>query len=147
MVGPVVATPAATGGPPEIVTFEDQFDDVNPCSGEVHTLFSTVTLRVHQFDNEAADRHHANIQFFVQISTSDGFSGTVVGPDIQNGAGLFGSEEGTGMFASMANGVLSNPQTKQRIRVHGNIHVTQVNMVAIVDNFTFVLECLGRTGG
>ena len=147
MVVPVVATSAAPGGPPEIVTFQDQFDDVNPCSGEAHTLFSTVTMRIHQFDNEAADRHHANIQFFIQISTSDGFSGTIVGPDIQNGAGLFGSEGGTGMFASMGNGVLSNPETKQQIRVHGSFHVTLVNMATIVDNSTFVLECVGRPAG
>lgn len=140
----LMAGPGSAKAPPEVITFEaEPFTDINPCTGEEHTIFSTLTLRIHEFEVETSERHHFNIQFFVDVRTSDGFSGKVVGPDIDNGSGLFGGEEGTGMFATMANGVISNPDTGQRFRVHVNGHFVQVNGVPKVDSFVFELDCLG----
>lgn len=142
----LVGGPAAAKGPPEVVSFEDQVVAVNPCTGEVHTLFLSLSLRIHEFNNEAGDRHHFNIHESIDIETSDGFSGTLVGAVIDNGARLFGSEETTGMFAAVENAVLSNPVTGQRIRFQMNVHVVLVDMELIVDNFTLIPECLGANG-
>jgi len=142
----LVGGPAAAKGPPDIVSFEDEVVAVNPCTGEVHTLFLSLSLRIHEFNNEAGDRHHFNIHESIDIETSDGFSGTLVGAVIDNGAGLFGSEETTGMFAAAENAVLSNPATGQRIRFQFHDHLTLVDMELIVDNFTLVLECMAANG-
>lgn len=145
-VGLVGAAPAVATAPPEIVVDEVVIEQVNPCTGDEHTLFIVVTDRVHAFDNEAGNRHHANLQGSFQVTTSDGFSGTVVGPAVNNGTGPFGAEEATGgsMFAELFNGVLSNPETGERFRFHQSFHVTEQNGVLIVESFTEVLQCLGR---
>lgn len=142
----LVVGPAAAKGPPEIVTFEDEVVAVNPCTGEGHTLFLSLSLRIHEFNNEAGDRHHFNIHESIDIETSDGFSGRLVGAVIDNGEGLFGSEETTGLVAAVENAVISNPETGQRIRFQMNVHVILVDREPIVDNFTLVLECLGANG-
>jgi hypothetical protein len=135
----LMAAPGSANAPPQIETFEDQFTDVNPCTGEEHTIFLTGTARVHGFEVETAERHHSTVHISVDIQTSDGYSGTVVATEI----GLGEEEEGTGMFASMGNGVITNPDTGERFRTHFNAHFVQVGGVPKVDSFVFVLECLG----
>ena len=110
-----------------------------------------MTLRIHEFDNEGGNRHHDNTQFIFDTTTSDGFAGTVVGPDVHNHTGpsgepsIFEDEEGTGMFASTGNGVISNKETGQRFRVLIHGHFTLVNGVVKVDNFSESFECLGKS--
>ena len=145
------AAPATAKGPPEIVVEEFELQDVNPCTGEEHTVFIRMTLRIHEFDNEGGNRHHDNTQFIFDTTTSDGFAGTVVGPDVHNHTGpsgepsIFEDEEGTGMFASTGNGVISNKETGQRFRVLIHGHFTLVNGVVKVDNFSESFECLGKS--
>jgi hypothetical protein len=149
----VVATgvaPATAKGPPEIVVDEFEYQDVNPCTGEEHTIFVRMTLRIHEFYIEGGNRHHYNTQFTFEGTTSDGFAGTVVGPDVHNHTGpagepsIFEDEEGTGMFAGTGNGVFSNKETGQRYRVQFHGHFTLVKGVVKVDNFSDTLECLGK---
>lgn len=139
----VSMAPATAKGPPEIVEGEFSFEDVNPCTGEEHEVTVGFTDRVHEFDNEAGNRHHANVHSVARTTTSDGFSGKVVVQFVDNGAGLFGEEEGKGMLVDRFSGVISNPDTGQRFRVHLNAHITVVDGVLIVDRDTFVAECLG----
>lgn len=140
----LVAGPAAANGPPTVIEFTDTFEALNPCTGDPHMVTANFTLREHAFDNEAGNRHHFNIQFFIDAVTDDGFSGRAVGPDIDNGSGLFEGEEGTGMFQSIVNVNLSN-DAGQRINIHGNFHFNQVDgqPIAIVDNFSE--RCVGKS--
>lgn len=139
----LVAGPAAANGPPRTIEFTDTFEAFNPCTGEPHMVTGNFTLREHAFDNEAGNRHHFNIQFFIDVVTDDGFSGKAVGPDIDNGAGLFEDEEGTGMFQSIINVNLSN-DAGQRIKVHGNLHFNQVDGVPIAEVDNFSERCVGK---
>jgi len=62
---------------PTAVPLEFQFDGVNPCSGEIHTVFFTGTAWIHQDDDRVLVRSKRS------ITTSSGFTGrgtdTVVG--------------------------------------------------------------------
>jgi hypothetical protein len=142
--------PAAANGPPVIEVEEFEYQDVNPCTGEEHTFFVRMTVRIHEFDNEGGNRHHYNTQVTFEGTTSDGFAGTVVGPDVHNHTGpagepsIFEDEEGTGMFAGTGNGVFSNKETGQRFRYKVHAHFTLVNGVVKVDNFSETYECLGK---
>ena len=136
---------AGANGPPFVITFDDAFQAINPCTGELEDVDATLTLKIHEFERQNPDRHHANVQFWFDIETSGGFSGTAVGPDIDNGAGLFADPESQGMFTSIFNGVLSNGDG-QRFRLHFNFHITIVDGVptAFVDNMAEA--CLGNGG-
>lgn len=136
--------PATAKGPPEIVEGEFSFVDVNPCTDEEHVISVEFVDRVHEFNNEAGNRHHANLHSRVHVNTSDGFSGTVVGQVVDNGAGLFGEEEGQGMFVDRFSGVISNPDTGQRFRVQLRVHITVVKGALVVDRDSFVAACLGQ---
>jgi hypothetical protein len=102
-----------------------------------------LTLRIHDFDNEAGNRHHGNVQFFFDVVTDQGFSGQGVGPDIDNGNGLFGDPEMTGIFQSIFNLNLSN-DAGQRFKIHGNVHFNQVDgeLKAMVVNDSE--KCVGK---
>jgi hypothetical protein len=139
-----LAAPAQAKGPPEIVEFTFEFDDVNPCTGEVHTIVVDTIDRVHAFDNDA-NRVHVNALGFFHVTTSDGFSGTVMGPAAFNAT--LDEEDVTGVFTEVFTGVLHNPDTGQRFRFHQLLHVTVVDGVVIVDDFTVVSQCLGSNSG
>ncbi len=144
----VAAGPAAAKGPPVVVTVPPfTFPDVNPCTGVPHDVTIALTLRIHEFELTDPERHHFNIQFYADIATSDGFSGRGTGPDIDNGAGLFGAETG-GMFTSIIAAQLRNPTTGQKFRVNGNFHFTDRDADGIPEAFVdhLVLDCLGRNG-
>jgi hypothetical protein len=140
-----LAAPAGAKGPPEIVEFSFSFEDVNPCTGEEHTIVVSATDRVHAFDNAHANRVHVNALGFFHVTTSDGYSGTVIGPAAFN-ATANGDEDVTGVFTEVFSGVLSNPDTGQRFRFHQRLHVTVVDGAVVVDDFTVVNQCLGPMG-
>jgi hypothetical protein len=139
----LVGGPAAAEGPPTMILAQDQVTGSNPCTGEGHTLTFDIVILEHLFDNEAGHRHHENSLFFIEVTTDDGFSGRSVGTFIDNGAGLFSEEEGTGVLQNTFNINLSN-DAHQRIKVHGNLHFNQVDgeVIAFVD--TFSLRCAGK---
>jgi hypothetical protein len=85
----------AVADPPIVRQFQDVFVDVNPCTGLEHT----VTIHVTLYSTVPLHTHHARHV----VSTSSGFVGR-------------GSE--VGVFDDntfLANDVLVNPETKQRI--------------------------------
>jgi len=145
MLGVLAAAPAAANGPPEEETFVDVFDAFNVCLGAEEEVTATLTLTVHAFDNEAGNRHHFNVQFRFDVETSGGFSGFATGPDIDNGDGLFGDLETTGMFQSIFNLNISNDDTHQRLKTHGIFHINQVDgeVKAFVDTFESE-KCVGK---
>lgn len=103
-------------GPPEIVIIPEGFPvtDINPCTGLEHQIGGPLTLRIHEFEQDG--RYHANIQYFYDTVTSDGFTGKTLGPDIDN------SLDGQGRFTSMASGTLKN-DNGQIMKVHMNFQV------------------------
>jgi hypothetical protein len=119
----------------------------NPCTGSPIEVTLTPTLTVHEFNVQNPGRHHFNTQFRISLVTSDGFSGTGVGPDIDNGSGLFGDPEaeGQGTFTAMFNVILENDEG-QKFSVHENFHIAIVdgNLTSSVDNISFT--CLGNDG-
>lgn len=136
--------PAGASGPPETVVV-DEFEfgeDVNPCTGETHTIFVSLTDRAHAFDNEAGDRHHRNVIGVFHVRTSDGFSGDLVSPDVLNLSG----DTDTATFTMILVGIISNPDTGQRYRFRSRAHVIEVNGAPIVEDFTTTQTCLGRNG-
>ena len=139
----LVGGPAAADGPPTVILAQDQIIGPNPCTGEDHTLTFDIVILEHTFDNEAGDRHHENSLFYIDVTTDDGFSGRSVGTFIDNGAGLFSEEEGTGMLQNTFNINLSN-DAHQRMKVHGNLHFNQVDgeVIAFMDTFSF--RCAGK---
>jgi hypothetical protein len=139
----VVGGPAAANGPPEVILAQDAFVDVNPCTGEPATVMLDIVILSHAFDNEAGNRHHMNSIGFVDVTTDDGFSGRQVGVDIDNGKGLSGEEEGTGMLQSVVNANLSNGEG-QRILVHFTLHLNQVDGVVIAFAADFSARCAGK---
>jgi hypothetical protein len=143
MLGVMAAGPAAANGPPVEIVFVEVFDAFNACLGGDEEVTATFTLTEHAFNNEAGNRHHANVQFRIDVETSAGFSGFGIGPDIDNGDGLFGDPEGTGMFQSIFNLNLSN-DAGQRFKIHLNVHFNQVDgeLKAFVDNFSE--KCVGK---
>lgn len=97
----IVSTVIAKG-PPEIVIYPEGFPGtgINPCTGLEHEIGGSLTLRIHEFEHNG--RYHANIQYFYDTVTSDGFTGTTLGPDIDNGL------DGQGRFISIGNATLKN---------------------------------------
>ena len=58
------------GAAPTAVPFSEQFDDINPCTGETITLTFTGTAFIQEFDD------HSILVAAGTVVTSDGFSGT-----------------------------------------------------------------------
>jgi hypothetical protein len=142
----LTGAPAGADGPVETFPFEFEFQDVNPCTGEVATVRFTGVERVHEFFNEAGDVHHFNVLSSATIETSDGFFGRETFVTVHNAEGLFGprEEEDRGMVIEIDNATLRNPDTGQRIRVHGaSILVYVSEDENVVEKATFVVECLG----
>lgn len=60
----------AAGGAPIVVPLFEEFDDLNPCTGEVVTYTFTGTARIKEFDD------HFILVAKGTVVTSDGFSGS-----------------------------------------------------------------------
>jgi hypothetical protein len=128
---------------PETVTLDPiVFTDVNPCTGEAHIVTLTLTLRAHEFELTDPARHHGTTQLAGTIATSDGFSGRITEIEIDNGAGLFGEDEGRGMATAVTNGI-ARDDSGAGFSVHLLFHVTVVNGEPLVVVDRFRLECLG----
>ena len=65
----VVAAPAGADPPTQVGPFEDTFDDVNPCTGLVHTVTIAATFSVHSHDGPIVAQGDRT------LSTSSGFFG------------------------------------------------------------------------
>ena len=96
----MVAVPAEAD-PPTVETFEFTFDDVNPCTDEIHTV--TITFTVSQHDH--GDRFVGLGE--TTVSTSTGYSGggtrTVVESErlvVARGTDILTNEAGSQILAS-----------------------------------------------
>ena len=78
----LVASPVFAKGPPVDETHEYSFPRLNPRTGEEHMYYLTEKLHIHEFENK--NMTHINIQYFWEVTTDDGYSGTGVGPDVFN---------------------------------------------------------------
>jgi hypothetical protein len=120
----VVAAPASADPPVQMGPFVDTFEDVNPCTDQVHTVTIAATFSVHFHDDRVvahADR---------TLSTSSGFSGTGTSSFVDNGR--------IEMFRFTD--ILSN-DAGDRIRAKGVFVVDLSTGTVRVD--TFELSCLG----
>jgi hypothetical protein len=100
LVVAMLASPAEAD-PPTVETFEETFDDVNPCTDETHTVTITFTVFQH-FHGERFVAH-----FDTSVSTSTGYSGdgtrTVVetgGLVVARGTDILTNEAGSQIMAS-----------------------------------------------
>lgn len=73
----VVAAPAGADPPTQFGPFEDTFDDVNPCTGLVHTVTIAATFFVHS--------HPGGVVADRTLSTSSGFFGEGTSSFVNNG--------------------------------------------------------------
>jgi hypothetical protein len=69
----------ASADPPTVVTFEDVFLDVNPCTGNVMTVTIAVTAYVHEHGSRVVVHGERT------ITTSDGFAGRGTETFVDNG--------------------------------------------------------------
>jgi hypothetical protein len=134
----LIAGTAIAKGPPVVVIIPEGFPvtDINPCTGLEHEIGGPLTLRIHEFEHNG--RYHANIQFRYDTVTSDGFTGTTIGPDVDNAL------DGQGRFTSIANATLKS-DSGQILKMHANFQffydggeITK----ALVDDFT--TWCAGK---
>jgi hypothetical protein len=133
---------ALANGPPETVTLDPIiFSDVNPCTGQTHIVTLSLTRRTHEFELTAPVRHHATVHLAGTIATSDEFSGRITEVEIDNGAGLFGGEEGRGIATAVTNGTARN-DSGDAFTVHLVFHVTVVGGEPRVVVDRFRLECI-----
>jgi hypothetical protein len=84
---------ARADGPPIVIPVAVQFQDFNPCTGELDTVSLTGIVRVHEFYNEAGDGHHWNVTVLTDVETSAGFSGLKVQSFVHNADGPFAPRE------------------------------------------------------
>jgi hypothetical protein len=136
------ATPAAAHGPPQIVEYVDLFHDINPCTGQEHTLTVSVVDRVHVFTNETTGRVHGNLRGFFNVTTDDGFAGTTIGPAAFNEGG-----HGAEMFVEIFAGIITNSDTGERFRFHQRVQFVVVDGDVVVDRVETVSTCLPPRGG
>lgn len=137
------AGPALASEPPETVTLNPiVFNDINPCTNETHVVTLALTLRGHDFELTDPGRHHGTSTLAGTITTSSGFVGRITEIQVDNGAGLFGEEEGRGTLTFATNGMARN-DSGDAFTVHLIFHITLVDdeAVAVVDRFR--LECIG----
>ena len=128
--------------PPVVSTFSISFPFPNPCTGLVHTIFADITATIHFFQTN--QKHHFNNRFQFDIVTSDGFSGSAVQLNVDNGTGLPGNPNEEFSFTQTVNVNLSNA-SGQRIITNIKFHITIRNQVivrALVDNFSS--NCVGK---
>jgi hypothetical protein len=136
---------ALANSAPLVIPFENQFDAVNPCTGEVTTLSLSGELRIHQFYNEAGDVHHYNIVLVADLQTTDGFSGSEVLIAVHNAEGPFAptEEEERGMQVRIDRYLVTNPTTGQVAWARFTLHLTYVDGEFVVNTDTADLECHG----
>jgi hypothetical protein len=120
----VVAAPAGADPPTQMGPFEETFDDVNPCTGLVHTVTIAVTFSVHSHDGRNVAHGERT------LSTSSGFVGEGTSSFVANG------EIEMFRFTDM----LSN-DAGDRIRAKGVFVVDLSTGTVRVDIFDLV--CLG----
>jgi hypothetical protein len=120
----VLAAPAGADPPTQMGPFEETFDDVNPCTGLVHTVTIAVTFSVHSHDGPIVAQGDRT------LSTSSGFVGTGTSSFVDNGQ--------IEMFRFTD--ILSN-DSGDRIRANG-VFVDDLSTGTVrVDKFDLV--CLG----
>jgi hypothetical protein len=120
----VVAAPAGADPPTEMGPFVETFDDVNPCTGLVHTVTIAVTFSVHFHDDRIVAHGDRT------LSTSSGFVGEGTSSFVDNGQ--------IEMFRFTD--ILSN-DSGNRIRANGVFVVDLSTGTVRVDKFE--LTCLG----
>ncbi|MGH2738551.1 MAG: hypothetical protein ACRDHH_07020 [Actinomycetota bacterium] len=141
----ITGSQALAKAPPVVIPFQDQFDAVNPCTGQLTTVLVTGTLRIHQFYNAAGDVHHFNIMSVAELESADGFSGSEVFVNTHNAEGPFRptEEEDRGMQVVIDNIVAHNPDTGQTVRAQFALHLTYVGGEFVVNSTSLSTKCLG----
>jgi hypothetical protein len=137
---------ARADGPPLVIPVAVQFQDVNPCTGELDTVSITGSVRIHQFYNEAGDVHHWNITVLADVETAAGFLGKNVSSSVHNADGPFAprEEESRGMEVEILNVIARNPDTGQVARLHTTFRLVYVSEDEnVVEASSLTLECLG----
>jgi hypothetical protein len=136
---------ALANSAPLVIPFEDQFDAVNPCTGELTTLSLSGELRIHEFYNEAGDVHHFNVILVADLQTTDGFSGSEVLVNVHNAEGPFAptEDEERGMQVRIDRYLVTNPDTRQVAWARFTLHLTYVDGEFVVDIDTVEIECHG----
>lgn len=121
MVG-VMAAPAAADGE---VTFRDSvtFEDINPCSGEVHTITINFLVQVHEHPDDV----------FIRVR-STGYTDS--GYIMAHGSQTFSITDG--VFQAQFDDPWNNPETGEKFGAAGRF--LEVDGEVIVDDF--VLICL-----
>ena len=127
---------------PVVSTFSVSFPVTNPCTGLDHTIFADITATIHFFQTN--QKHHFNNRFQFDIVTSDGFSGSAVQLNVDNGTNPPGGPTEEFSFTRTINVNLSNA-SKQRIITNIKFHITIRNGVivrALVDKESD--KCVGK---
>jgi hypothetical protein len=75
----LVLAPAAVASPPTQIPFEEVFEDVDPCTGAVHTVTIAGTFFVHDHDGRFVVPGERT------LSTSSGYSGRGTSSFVDNG--------------------------------------------------------------
>lgn len=110
---------------PVPLPFFDQFDDVNPCSGDIQTVTVTGTAYLHPHDGRLV------VHVERAISTSAGFEGRGTQTFVDNGQ----------IIRVALNDMLVHPDGS-RIHAHGNLLIDTATGEALVSRGRLV--CLGR---
>lgn len=136
VAGLLLLTPGvlAGGGPPIVVSLFEEFDDLNPCTGEpVHYTFRG-TARIQEFDD------HFLLVASGTVVTSDRFSGSF------NRQFVF---QGDRVVHLRFHDMEVSDETGQRIMFGvGLLHETSVNGQPVVSILHFSgLRCVGPSGG
>jgi hypothetical protein len=129
-IGSLAYVPAADAAPPVETPLFEQFQDINPCTGELITLTFTGVAVIH----EVGDMFH--LRGYGQVITSDGYSGTF------NRTFFFkGDQVATLRFHDME----VNSVTGQRVVVSVIVHMTIVDGIVRSDLTHFSgPRCVGR---
>ena len=117
--------PPAAADPPTESSFEETFEDVNPCTGLIHTVTITFTIFEHSHDGRI-------VQHVKRTITTDptGFVGHGSESFVDNGQ----------IVRDSFTDILTNP-AGDRIRAHGVFVVDLSTETVRVGNFE--LTCLG----
>ena len=137
---------ARADAPPLVIPVDTQFQDVNPCTGELDTVTLTGSLRLHQFYNESGDVHHWNLTVLTDVESAEGFFGQNVQTSVHNAEGPFAprEEEARGMEVEVQNVIARNPDTGEIVRLHFTYRLVYVSQEEnVVEATSVTLECLG----
>ncbi len=114
----------AAADKPRVLVEEQTFSDMNPCSGEWHTLSFVQTVNVHEHKNKAI------VHVVTDVTSDDGFVG--------RGVESF-HEEDEG-FRSNINFMMSNAETGEKFFVKGKLVVDYDQEEPLMD--TFRMRCI-----